>query len=589
MINITEKDKLTREKEVERSEENYDAVYDVMTTLIGDYAANETAIKRGNAVTLIAFGGAAVSACVAVISGGSLAPAAYAAFVGAYNSSQTAQRHPKSAEYLAAMEMTMTALDNAMYDMNAAYHGGFLSVYGANGVVVDYQLTIGYAAQYKAYMKKAADHGLIRLTAPNSVLDADGLNTSVNVQSKDSGYYHEGATSHSDFDHGFLKELLYKHYDGSESVPLLTSYTWDTHALPHDKPCKGPCDVMFRSPHEASTAHIEVCGEDHYLVGHSLDGCGRTYYNCPGGLNVPFEHDVLPCTRYNEVRKNGENVKEYCGVLHRFCTTLYWSEETLYTSVTPSGRCAKRFPRMSVTVDSHLYVESQADEEANAGETTPTPTMHACGIHDASVSGDHSSGTYTCSVHSGSLCQQSSDHQTTITGYSGAFYECIPHTTGLCGHTYKILNASVHVKVQCPDTNAQGRCSYTYWGCSNQQGAPAHTHAFPAAPAPVFSPSVSLNSQSYSAGGSVSISITSAAPIYGAHLYVRVPGDTSRYGTQIGWFRGNNDRTTTTLPLSYTFPDDAALGTYQIALRVYPWNGNTYGDPSDLFESVTIE
>ncbi len=136
---LTEKDKLrNREKEVYRSEKNYDAVYDVMTTLIGDYAANETAIKRGNAVTLIAFGGAAVSACVAVASGGSLAPAAYAAFVGAYNSSQTAQRHPRSADYLAAMEMTMTALDNAMYDMNAAYYGGFLSEY-ANGVVVDYQ------------------------------------------------------------------------------------------------------------------------------------------------------------------------------------------------------------------------------------------------------------------------------------------------------------------------------------------------------------------------------------------------------------------------------------------------------------------
>ena len=137
-------------------------------------------------------------------------------------------------------------------------------------------------------------------------------------------------------------------------------------------------------------------------------------------------------------------------------------------------------------------------------------------------------------------------------------------------------------QTSCTDTahtNTNGdSCTATgFYACVS------HTPVYP------FSPSVSLNSQSYSAGGSVSISITSAAPINGAHLYVRVPGDTSRYGTQIGWFSGNNDRTTTTLPLSYTFPDDAALGTYQIALRVYPWNGNTYGDPSDLFESVTIK
>ena len=40
--------------------------------------------------------------------------------------------------------------------------------------------------------------------------------------------------------------------------------------------------------------------------------------------------------------------------------------------------------------------------------------------------------------------------------------------------------------------------------------------------------------------------------------------------------------------MSYTFPEGAASGTYKISLRVYPWDGNTWGTPSDLFEYVTV-
>ena len=180
-------------------------------------------------------------------------------------------------------------------------------------------------------------------------------------------------------------------------------------------------------------------------------------------------------------------------------------------------------------------------------------------------------GKVVCTI---SGCQDSTpyDPNSSSGGWHAPCDECSQYRCTGGGHSwYPSCFDTTH-------TNSNGdSCTVAGYECAS------HTPVYP------FSPSVSLNSQSYSAGGSVSISITSAAPINGAHLYVRVPGDTSRYGTQIGWFSGNNDRTTTTLPLSYTFPDDAALGTYQIALRVYPWNGNTYGDPSDLFESVTIK
>jgi hypothetical protein len=230
--------------------------------------------------------------------------------------------------------------------------------------------------------------------------------------------------------------------------------------------------------------------------------------------------------------------------------------------------------------------------------TTPTTAMAACNIHLASASGSHTS-TYLCNISPCSnrvvpyclaLCPETDNHGKVVCTISGCQDSTPYDPNSSSGGWHAPCNECSQYRCTGGGHSWYPRCFDTTHTNSNGDSCTAggyecvsHTPVYP------FSPSVSLNSQSYSAGGSVSISITSAAPINGAHLYVRVPGDTSRYGTQIGWFSGNNDRTTTTLPLSYTFPDDAASGTYQIALRVYPWNGNTYGDPSDLFESVTIK
>lgn len=86
---------------------------------------------------------------------------------------------------------------------------------------------------------------------------------------------------------------------------------------------------------------------------------------------------------------------------------------------------------------------------------------------------------------------------------------------------------------------------------------------------------------------------TASEAIYGADLYVRFPGDTSNYGTKIGWTSGNSDRTTYSLPVNYTFPSSPASGMYKFTLRVYPFNnsgsGNAWGTPSDVFKSITVQ
>ena len=97
-------------------------------------------------------------------------------------------------------------------------------------------------------------------------------------------------------------------------------------------------------------------------------------------------------------------------------------------------------------------------------------------------------------------------------------------------YQYK-CNGRTHVEEQCISTNSNGdRCTYTFWRCVNPDVTsygPSHAHVYPAPPAPpapIFSPSVSLGSSSYSPGGSLSAVVTCSEPIYGAHLYVRAPG-----------------------------------------------------------------
>ncbi len=85
--------------------------------------------------------------------------------------------------------------------------------------------------------------------------------------------------------------------------------------------------------------------------------------------------------------------------------------------------------------------------------------------------------TYTCGIHSGDSSSESSDHQTTISGYSGTFYECQPHQTFGCGHIDLNSNASSHsLQASCTSTNTNGdSCTVTnFYLCQS------HTHQYPA-------------------------------------------------------------------------------------------------------------
>lgn len=93
-------------------------------------------------------------------------------------------------------------------------------------------------------------------------------------------------------------------------------------------------------------------------------------------------------------------------------------------------------------------------------------------------------------------------------------------------------------------------------------------------------PTATTDSTSYKAGSTVTVTVSSSEAIYGAYLYVS--------GNLIGWFGGST--TTSSLSLTYKFPDSATVGSYTISVSVYDWNENqnSWGDSTSIDNTVSI-
>lgn len=305
-------------------------------------------------------------------------------------------------------------------------------------------------------------------------------------------------------------------------------------------PCYGHCSREFYTVYAAKHDHKITC--DNPL--HQDDPNGYHYYDCPTKTN----DDECPLVQWHH-----RPCKGGCETLFPVDGRGFVQDGVHYTLCgEPIGKFSKCFAwgywkppcnrEKSGCRNAHNHISDDSDEEANTGGT-PETQMHACNDHPTSDSGDH--GAAVC-------------------GTSGHY---------VCDGKDHTLQAS------CLEKNEQrASCSVTnFFAC---QG---HTCEYPS-----FSPSASLNASSYSAGSSLTATVsTSGVPIYGAFLYVRAPGDTSTYGTKLDWVSGGTS--TTSLDLSYTFPNNAASGSYKITVRVYPWNGNRWGVHKYISNYVNVQ
>ena len=355
-------------RDVEGRVNEYHAMRGHVETLISSWDSAKTAVKNGTTVTVLTGGAAVISAGVAYLSAGSFAPAAWLAFIAVRNSLETYSLD--SAPYLKVMGAALSAMDTARSNIDAAYNGGTMLI-EVEGVETR-QPTIGYEAQYTNYLEMARKHLKV---------DRNWLDSQVNTLNITRPYYHDHHNSSGSGDEHVITRATYlSHWQVKQD--LEAKYK-----------CKGPCSVKFRSPHDAFKAHRTECGTgDDIGIVSLLDivklrrrsvgqGCGHKYYKCPGHLDREDvqKHEIRTCTK-GYVAEDG--TKGPCldsdGDPLKYRRCMYWEQDH-----------NARIPGMSAHSDDS---SSDSEEEANAGGTD---VMHACGIHDTSVPGDHSS-TWIC-------------------------------------------------------------------------------------------------------------------------------------------------------------------------------------------------
>ena len=189
-------------------------------------------------------------------------------------------------------------------------------------------------------------------------------------------------------------------------------------------------------------------------------GCGRVYYDCP---QIPdTEHKVRTCNKW----------------VYRYDAHLSTRPPAKSKCVEPYRRCmGHTFDHNNRVLGSSKHSDdgSDSDEEANAGGT-----LHACNIHDTSVSGDHSS-TWLCNESPCSnrqvpyclaICPETGNHGTATT----PMHACNIHDTSVSGdHSSTYLcnippcsNRIVpYCLALCPYTDTHGKVVCTISGCQD--------------------------------------------------------------------------------------------------------------------------
>ena len=276
--------------------------------------------------------------------------------------------------------------------------------------------------------------------------------------------------------------------------------------------CFNDCGDLFDTFTDSETSHQKKCGtevdvekaaikslkdaggfyEDPVAISREVDdilkrrsvskGCGRVYYDCP---QIPdTEHKVRTCNKW----------------VYRYDAHLSTRPPAKSKCVEPYRRCmGHTFDHNNRVLGSSKHSDDGSDstEEANTGGTTPTPTMHACNIHDASDSGSHTS--YTCNISpcSGLIwwgcvdaqCPETDTHGKVVCTISGCQdstpYDPTSSSAGLHAYhsecsQYKCNGVDHSWQTSCTDTthtNSNGdSCTVAGYECVS------HTPVYPAPP-----------------------------------------------------------------------------------------------------------
>ena len=452
----------------------------VIGALNTSWDANEAAIKAGREAAISNALSTFIGAIAAIPTGGTSTIAALAAygptFLNAYNaytsSQETGGTTLNRASYIKGFETALAGYDAAVAwqkseheDYTDIYvneylkmevdHDGGLYTQGASAI--DGPLT---KEELYSYIHKIS----ITYDAEGKMVIGEFVD---GISKKEDGYYH----------------LIQDHYGNNRLGS--TDHTMTTHLhlaevriipLEYSKKCKGRnCTDMHRTSYEAFSTHFVSCKD--YHTDSFTDACRDTWYTCDSNhTNKKKDHQVSTCIKFIQVSPNQSRV---CGATFKTC--------------------------LRVVIDHNL-----TDSNARGTQHSATSVyegenrMHACNIHESSVSGDHSS-TWLCNQSPCSnrqvpyclaMCPYTGTHGTATT----PMHVCNIHPTSAPGD-----HSSTWLCNESPCSNRQvphclAMCPYT------------GTHGTTTTPTPVF-PTVPDRPGSFSlTSGYISIQLSWTSP-----------------------------------------------------------------------------
>ncbi|RKU09395.1 hypothetical protein C6501_15380 [Candidatus Poribacteria bacterium] len=421
--------------DVDRSVNEYHEMRGHVETLISDWESTKKSVAEGTTVTILTGGAAIISAGVAYISGGSFAPAAWLFYIAARKGLATYSLD--SDKYFEVMGAALGAMDTGRSNVDAAYNGG--TMYVRVGGIETKQKTIGYAKQYKKYLQMCENHGIEHYVEGTdwtwTAASKEAIDALVNMQNQTRSWYHATETPSSN-EHSITRRTDLSHWKVKPD-------------LPGKYECEGSCTVKYRTPQEAYSTHLSICGQpDPSNFPRALRalharaagiGCGDTWYSCDSDFQAKNErHQLRTCTKDfingNPAVTCGDSFRRCMGQGKDHNTTdyIFW--------------VSKHDDKNQDDADDDDDSTAQNTQTPDSPTPTPTtPSYHACGVHETSVSGDHSlvaanSWSGYCTTHS--------------------FYAC---------------QANDHISVSCSETNGWGHsCNATHYKCDQSP-----THTFP--------------------------------------------------------------------------------------------------------------
>ncbi len=439
----------------------------VIGSLNTSWDANEAAIKAGREAAISNALSTFIGAIAAIPTGGTSTIAALAAygptFLNAYNaytsSKETDGTTLNRASYIKGFETALAGYDAAVAwqkseheDYTNIYVNEYLQLMAAHGGLytqgasaIDGPLT---KEELYSYIHKRS----ITYDAEGKIVIGEFVD---GISKKEDGYYH-----------------LIQDYHGNNMLGN-TDHTMITHLhlaevrikpLEYSKKCQGRnCTDMHRTSYEAYSTHFVSCKD--YKTDSFTDACRETWYTCDSNhTNKKKDHQVSTCIKFIQVSLNQSRG---CGATFKTCLRVVIDHNL---------------------TDSNARGTQHSAKSVYEGENR----MHACNIHDTSVSGDHSS-TWLCNESPCSnrqvpyclaTCPETGNHGTATTPmhvcevhelWESGDHSWITPACGVSDHAGDAcqIDVSHETSVSCPQENGVS-CSYeNYYTCS------PHTHAYP--------------------------------------------------------------------------------------------------------------